>query len=78
MKKIFMKKMSALVLGMSMLAISAVNVSAAPSDCIDVNAKASFTIHRYDAAAAKENGIRIETAGFARSEERRVGKECGS
>lgn len=65
MKKIFMKKMSALVLGMSMLAISAVNVSAAPSDCIDVNAKASFTIHRYDAAAAKENGIRIETAGFA-------------
>lgn len=65
MRKKFMKKISTFVLGISMLAASAVSVSAAAPDCIDVNAKANFTIHKYDAAAAKENGIIIETSGFA-------------
>lgn len=64
MRKKFIKKTSVFVLGILMLTVSAVSVSAAPSDCIDVNAKANFTIHKYDAAAAKENGIIIETSGF--------------
>lgn len=65
MRKKWMRKTSAFVLGISMLAVSAVRVLAAPSDCIDVNAKANFTIHKYDASAAKESGVTIETSGFA-------------
>lgn len=67
MRKLFLKKISGVVFGISMLAVSAVNALAASADCIDMNVKGRFTIHKYDMTAAKEGGVTVETAGFANS-----------
>ena len=65
MKRYRKRKLGMFVLSAVVAATSVAGVRAAPSDVIDPDARAAFTIHKYDLSAAKSDGVDPETAGFS-------------
>lgn len=53
------KKFCALALAAACVALPAVSAAAAPEDTIDMERKASLTIHKYDLTAAAEDGVDV-------------------